>query len=72
MLFVNDKLNNIVDRVFSKLGVYEQTSLTEFSDLDEYLEGIVLGIRNSGTFPTIDVQVKQKNKLNYKRTDYES
>lgn len=63
LLFVNEKLNNIVDRVFSKLGVHEQTSLTEFSDLDQYLKGILLGIRNSKIFPTIDVQVKQKNIL---------
>lgn len=62
-LFVNNKLNNIADKVFSNLGVYEQTSLTEFSDVSDYLKGILLGIRNSGTFPTIDVQVKQKNIL---------
>ena len=62
-LFVTNKLNAIVDRVFSKLGVYEQTSLTKFSDVDDYIEGMVLGIANSGTFPAIDIQVKQKNIL---------
>lgn len=62
-LFFRSKLNDIVDRVFPKLGIYEQTSLTEFSDIDEYIKDLVGGITNSQEFPIIDIKVKQKNVL---------
>ena len=62
-LFFRSKLNDIVDRVLPKLGIYEQTSLTEFSEIDEYIKDMVGGITNSQKFPIIDIKVKQKNVL---------
>lgn len=63
ILFFKAKINDIVDRVFPKLGVYEQTSLTKLSEIDDYVKGFVAGITSPNKFPNIDVQVKQKNIL---------
>ena len=63
ILFFKAKINDIVDRVFPKLGVYEQTSLTKLSEIDDYVKGFVAGTTSPNKFPNIDVQVKQKNIL---------
>ncbi|MDB0022925.1 CotH kinase family protein [Flavobacteriaceae bacterium] len=66
-LFFSYKLNRVseilVDKVMPNLGNFEQTSLTQFSDIDEYFKDMVSGIANPQEFSTIDVQVKQKNIL---------
>lgn len=62
-LFIKDTLNAVAGKVISQLGIHEQTSLTKFSDIDDYIKGMVIGITNPEKFPAIDIQVKQKNIL---------
>ncbi len=62
-LFINKKLNVVIDKVVQQFGVKEQTSLTEFSDVDDYLKDAFVGLISPNNFPVIDIKVKQKNIL---------
>jgi hypothetical protein len=62
-LFITRNLGVIADKVIKHLGISEQTSLNEFSDIDDYIKGIVFGITTPGKFPAVDIKVKQKNIL---------
>ena len=63
-LFTAKMLNVIENKVFLALGIKEQTTLTEFSDIDDYIKGIFAGVTDPKKFPLIDIKVKQKNILN--------
>ena len=56
-LFFSSKLNLIVDKISPQLGIREQTSLTEFSDIDEYIKDMVAGIVNPQKFPSVDIKL---------------
>ena len=62
-LFFKVNARKLIDRISPDLGIYEQTSLAKFSDIDDYIKDMVVGIANPQKFPTIDIQVKQKNIL---------
>ena len=62
-LFITNRLSAVADKVIQQLGVYEQTSLTKFSDIDDYIKDMVVGVTNPKTFPSVDLKVKQKSIL---------
>lgn len=62
-LFINNKLNTVVDKVIQHFVPKQQVSLTKFSDTDNYIKDAVVGLISPNQFPVVDIKVKQKNIL---------
>lgn len=60
MLFVSNKLSAVVQKVPALLGINEQTTLTDISDIDDYFWGALTGALSTDKFPLVDMQVKQE------------